>query len=57
MRRLLLTALALLTAGSIRYEGWLSERPLADGQAAFETLVERPAEATKILLRPGLRGG
>jgi 2-desacetyl-2-hydroxyethyl bacteriochlorophyllide A dehydrogenase len=51
------TALGLLAAGLIHYEGWLSERPLAEGQAAFETLVHRPGEATKIILRPAGRGG
>ena len=34
------------------YEHWITERPLDDGQAAFQTLVERPDQATKIVLRP-----
>jgi 2-desacetyl-2-hydroxyethyl bacteriochlorophyllide A dehydrogenase len=45
-------ALELLRAEAIPYGHWITELPLQDGQAAFETLVERPAEATKIVLRP-----
>jgi threonine dehydrogenase-like Zn-dependent dehydrogenase len=45
-------SLTMLQAGAIPYQSWISERPLADGHAAFETLVERPHEATKIILRP-----
>jgi threonine dehydrogenase-like Zn-dependent dehydrogenase len=45
-------ALSMLKAGAIPYQPWISERPLEDGHAAFETLVERPHEATKIILRP-----
>ncbi len=45
-------ALALLQAGRIPYASWISERPLEDGQEAFKTLVERPNQATKIILRP-----
>ncbi|HSZ03898.1 MAG TPA: alcohol dehydrogenase catalytic domain-containing protein [Solirubrobacteraceae bacterium] len=45
-------ALELLRAGAVPYGHWITERPLDDGQAAFQTLVERPDEATKIVLRP-----
>lgn len=45
-------ALALLERGAIDYRGWISERPLSDGAAAFADLVERPGEVTKIVLRP-----
>jgi len=45
-------ALELLRADAIPYRHWITERPLQDGQAAFQTLVERPEEATKIVLRP-----
>jgi 2-desacetyl-2-hydroxyethyl bacteriochlorophyllide A dehydrogenase len=48
------TALELLKRKLIRYESWISERPLAEGQAAFESLVERPDEVTKVILRPAL---
>jgi 2-desacetyl-2-hydroxyethyl bacteriochlorophyllide A dehydrogenase len=45
-------ALTMLQAGAIPYRSWITERPLEEGQAAFKTLVERPGEATKIILRP-----
>ena len=45
-------ALDLLRRGAIDYRGWISERPLSDGAAAFADLVERPGEVTKIVLRP-----
>jgi 2-desacetyl-2-hydroxyethyl bacteriochlorophyllide A dehydrogenase len=44
-------ALALLRTGAIPYREWTTERPLDDGEAAFATLADRPAEATKIVLR------
>jgi 2-desacetyl-2-hydroxyethyl bacteriochlorophyllide A dehydrogenase len=46
-------ALRTLQSGAVRYQPWITEMPLADGQAAFRALVERPNEATKIILRPG----
>lgn len=46
------SALELLRADLVPYRHWITVRPLDDGQAAFETLVERPEEATKIVLRP-----
>lgn len=49
------TALSLLERDAIRYESWISERPLEEGHAAFESLVERPDEVTKVILRPGAR--
>lgn len=50
-------ALRTLQSGAVRYEPWITELPLADGQAAFRTLVERPDQATKIILRPGTTAG
>jgi L-iditol 2-dehydrogenase len=46
------SALTMLQAGAIPYRSWITELPLDEGQAAFKTLVERPEEATKIILRP-----
>jgi threonine dehydrogenase-like Zn-dependent dehydrogenase len=45
-------ALELLRVDAIPYKHWITELPLQDGQAAFQTLVERPEQATKIVLRP-----
>jgi 2-desacetyl-2-hydroxyethyl bacteriochlorophyllide A dehydrogenase len=45
-------ALELLRVDAISYGHWITELPLQDGQAAFQTLVERPEQATKIVLRP-----
>jgi 2-desacetyl-2-hydroxyethyl bacteriochlorophyllide A dehydrogenase len=45
-------AFGLLRDGLIPYEPWITDLPLADGQAAFEALVERPGEVTKIILHP-----
>lgn len=45
-------ALELLRADAIHYQHWITELPLQDGQEAFRTLVERPEQATKIVLRP-----
>jgi 2-desacetyl-2-hydroxyethyl bacteriochlorophyllide A dehydrogenase len=50
------TALALLADGALGYERWITERPLAEGQAAFRALVEEPDEVTKIVLRPAAAG-
>jgi threonine dehydrogenase-like Zn-dependent dehydrogenase len=44
-------ALGLLRADALPYGDWITEYPLADGQRAFETLVERPESATKIVFR------
>jgi threonine dehydrogenase-like Zn-dependent dehydrogenase len=46
------TALGLLQSGAIAYRPWITELDLDRGQAAFEALVDRPAEVTKIVLRP-----
>jgi 2-desacetyl-2-hydroxyethyl bacteriochlorophyllide A dehydrogenase len=45
-------ALELLRTDAIHYQHWITELPLQDGQEAFRTLVERPEQATKIVLRP-----
>jgi 2-desacetyl-2-hydroxyethyl bacteriochlorophyllide A dehydrogenase len=45
-------AVELLRTDAIPYKHWITELPLQDGQEAFQTLVERPEQATKIVLRP-----
>ncbi len=45
-------ALELLRGHAVPYRHWITQRPLDDGQEAFRTLVERPDQATKIVLRP-----
>jgi 2-desacetyl-2-hydroxyethyl bacteriochlorophyllide A dehydrogenase len=45
-------ALGLLQSGAISYRAWITELRLDQGQAAFEALVDRPAEVTKVILRP-----
>lgn len=45
-------ALRMLQAGLIPYGPWITELELAEGQAAFQALVERPGDVTKIVLRP-----
>jgi threonine dehydrogenase-like Zn-dependent dehydrogenase len=44
-------ALVALADGDLD-AGWVTEAPLADGALAFENLVDRPAELTKVILRP-----
>jgi 2-desacetyl-2-hydroxyethyl bacteriochlorophyllide A dehydrogenase len=46
------SALELLQGGRVRYEPWITVRPLDEGHEAFVALVERPNEVTKIILRP-----
>jgi threonine dehydrogenase-like Zn-dependent dehydrogenase len=45
-------ALSRLRQSSVPYQPWITELALDQGQAAFEALVERPDEVTKIVLRP-----
>lgn len=46
------SAVAILKAGKLQPEtGWLEERPLAEGAAAFAELVKGTARAAKIVLR------
>lgn len=45
-------ALRLLQSGSVSYRPWITELGLPEGQAAFEALVDRPGDVTKIVLRP-----
>lgn len=45
------TALDVLSDSTLPVE-WVSDLPLSDGAAAFRNLDERPAQFTKILLRP-----
>lgn len=44
-------AVAILAEGDIDLS-WTSDAPLADGAQAFRNLVERPAEFSKVVLRP-----
>lgn len=44
-------ALDVLAAGDLPLD-WLAEAPLAEGAQAFANLVDRPAEFSKVLLRP-----
>jgi threonine dehydrogenase-like Zn-dependent dehydrogenase len=44
-------AVDILAEGDLEL-GWLSDAALSDGAQAFANLVERPAEFSKILLRP-----
>ena len=46
------TASELLANKALPYQHWVSEMPLAEGQSAFETLVNKPDTATKIILLP-----
>ena len=45
-------AVAALAAGAFGDLGWVEERPLADGAAAFRDLHEGHSAAAKIILRP-----
>jgi threonine dehydrogenase-like Zn-dependent dehydrogenase len=45
------TALELLASGAVGVASWITRMPLADGQAAFEALVDR-AELVKVVLEP-----
>jgi threonine dehydrogenase-like Zn-dependent dehydrogenase len=46
------TAVAMLRSGHLQPDaGWLEERPLTEGAAAFAELVRGTAQATKIVLR------
>ena len=38
--------------GAVSHSDWITELKLAEGQQAFETLVNHPESATKIVLRP-----
>jgi threonine dehydrogenase-like Zn-dependent dehydrogenase len=44
-------AVEILAAGELDLS-WTSDAPLADGARAFRDLVERPAEFSKVVLRP-----
>jgi len=44
-------ALALIEAGAIDTDGWFTSVPLADGQRAFEELVDT-ADRFKVVLVP-----
>ena len=44
-------ALDLLTSGAVDVDGWIDTMPLADGQAAFEALVD-DERFTKVVLTP-----
>jgi len=46
------TALEIMRDGSVSHSDWITELKLAEGQQAFETLVNHPESATKIVLRP-----
>jgi 2-desacetyl-2-hydroxyethyl bacteriochlorophyllide A dehydrogenase len=46
-------AVELLRTGVIDYSGWTEVRPLSEGPAAFDELVDRPGASAKILLTPG----
>ena len=43
-------ALRLLRSGAVPYRRWITEFPLAAGQAAFEALVDHPDQVTKAVL-------
>lgn len=45
-------ALEILRGGSVPHSDWITELELAEGQRAFETLVNHPESAAKIVLRP-----
>jgi len=45
-------AMGFLADARVPYEPWITELPLRDGQAAFEMLVNRPSDVTKVVLRP-----
>lgn len=46
-------ALTLLAGGTVPAAGdWLSERPLAEGKAAFDELIDTRPNVVKIVLRP-----
>jgi threonine dehydrogenase-like Zn-dependent dehydrogenase len=49
--------LALLAAGRIHYQPWITEMPLSQGDEAFRILTEEPWKATKIVLRPPMAPG
>jgi threonine dehydrogenase-like Zn-dependent dehydrogenase len=44
-------AVESLAAGDLALD-WLADAALADGAQAFANLVERPAEFSKVVLRP-----
>jgi len=44
-------AIELLAQGDLELD-WITERPLSDGAQAFSDLIDRPAQYSKILLRP-----
>jgi threonine dehydrogenase-like Zn-dependent dehydrogenase len=44
-------AVEILADGDIDLS-WTSDAPLADGARVFRDLVERPAELSKVVLRP-----
>lgn len=46
------SAAQLLEAKRVGFERWITEMPLDGGQDAFEALVKRPGDVTKIVLRP-----
>jgi threonine dehydrogenase-like Zn-dependent dehydrogenase len=50
-RREFAAALDVLAAGDLDLS-WIDEAPLEEGAAAFANLVDRPAEFTKVILRP-----
>ena len=45
-------ALSALADGALGDFGWVDERPLADGAAAFVELASGRSAAPKIILRP-----
>jgi 2-desacetyl-2-hydroxyethyl bacteriochlorophyllide A dehydrogenase len=45
-------ALGLLRDGLIPYQPWITHLSLAEGQHAFEALVEQPGDVIKIILHP-----
>ena len=51
-RRDFQTAADLIGAGRLNSKEWVSEAPLADGQAIFEDLIRPDSSRTKVVLKP-----
>jgi L-gulonate 5-dehydrogenase len=51
-RRDFQTAADIIAAGRLNSKGWVSEAPLADGQAVFEDLIRPDSKRGKVVLTP-----